>query len=89
VRGGGFAQQFIGRQLADAGHGGDGAAEFLSGADEERQDELGRAQVRLGDEAAEGGRLAEAARAVVRKLAEGLKVHALILVSKDELQSGK
>lgn len=89
VGGGGFAQQFIRRKLEHAGHGGNGLADFFAGADEEGQDELLHTQARLADEAAEGGILAETARATIRELAERLKVHGLILVSKREVQSGK
>ena len=89
VGGGGFAQQFIRRKLEHAGHGGDGLADFFAAADKERQDELLHAQAGLADEAAEGGILAETARAADRELAERLKVHGLILVSKREVQSGK
>src|ERR1700759_5228814 len=73
MSGGGFAGKFVGRQVKDAGHGFDGAADFPPAADEEREDELGGAQLGLADEAAQGGGLAQSSRAVGGELAD--KVH--------------
>ena len=89
VRANGLAQQFIGRKLEYAGHGGDGAADFSSGPDEQRQHELRRGQMGFGHELPQRRRLPQPARAIRRKLSDGLQAHEPILVSKREEQSRK
>jgi hypothetical protein len=89
MRADGLAQQFIGRKLEYAGHGGDGAADFSSGANEQRQHELRRAQMGFGHELSQRRRLPQPARAIGWKLSNGLQAHEPILVSKQEEQSRK
>ena len=71
MRAGGFLHKFIDGKLEDAGHRADGAADFFSGTGEERQDELLDAQAGLGHEPAQGGGLAQTARARGGKLSDG------------------
>jgi len=89
VRAGGFADQFIGRELENAGHGVDGAADFAAGADEQGQDELRGTEAGFADHAAQGGRLAQAAEAGGGKLCGVTRVHADTVNSKAKLQSAK
>jgi hypothetical protein len=89
MRANGLAQKFIGRKLEYAGHGGDGAADFSSGTNEQRQHELRRAQMGFGHELPQRRRLAQPARAICRKLSNGLQAHEPILVLKREEQSRK
>ena len=89
VRANGLAQQFIGRKLEHAGQGGDRAAEFPSGPNEQRQHELRRSQMGFGHELPQRCRLTQPARAISRKLSDGLQAHEPILVSKREEQSRK
>jgi hypothetical protein len=70
--------------LKDAGHGLDGAAEFASGADEDRQDELGGAQLGFADQAAEGGGLAQSPGPVSGELSD--KVHGDMLIQNRKLK---
>ena len=65
VRPPGFLGRLVGRELKDAGHGGDGLARLASAAGEKGQDQLGGVERGFAHEAAQGGRLAQAPGAVV------------------------
>ena len=64
---GAFLHQFVDRHLVVAGHGADFAAYALARADEQRQDELRRVEVRFAHQAAQGFGGAQAAEPVGRK----------------------
>ena len=75
----GFVQEFVYRQLEDAGHGADFTSNFFSGPCEERKDELARVQLRFPDKFPQRGRGAQAARTVFRKLG-CVNIHETILI---------
>jgi hypothetical protein len=75
MRARGFFHEFIHRKLKYARHRVDGAPHFFARPNEQRQHQLIDTEPRFRYQPPQGGRLPQAARTIIRELAERVRLH--------------